>query len=75
MPLSLLFAISGASLAFVPCDGTYSLIAENPRCRWPALWGLLFDIALGAAFLCGLAAVWHHWRIAKGRRSIGKAHT
>ena len=73
--IALLFAISGASLAFVPCDGTYSLTSEIARCRWPALWGLLFDIALAAAFLCGLVAIWHHWRIARGRRSIEKAHT
>jgi hypothetical protein len=72
---ALVFAVSGASLAFVPCDNTYSLSSDIPRCRWPAIWALLFNITLGAAFICAVVAVWHHWRSAKGRRSIGKAHT
>ena len=38
--VALLFAISGASLAFVPCENTYSLSSSIPRCRWPALWAL-----------------------------------
>ena len=73
--LALLFAVSGASLAFAECDGTYRLSSDIPRCRWPALWALLFNVALGAGLICGLIATWHHWRIAKGRRGSEKAHT
>ena len=37
----LLWLVSSSSMAFVECNGTYSLFAENARCRQPPLAGLL----------------------------------
>src|SRR6267378_2128334 len=73
--IALMYAVSGASLACVPCDCTYSLSAENARCRRPAAWALAFDIALLAALLSAAVAIWRHWRLFKRRRTNGKAHT
>src|SRR5262249_8216579 len=38
----LLWTMAAAGLAFVPCDGLYSLTAEIPRCRLPAFTSLGF---------------------------------
>ncbi len=35
---ALLLAIAGSQLAFLACGGRYSLGADLPRCRWPAVW-------------------------------------
>jgi hypothetical protein len=37
----LLWVVSSSSMAFADCNGTYSLDAENARCRQPPLAGLL----------------------------------
>ena len=37
----LLWVASSSSLAFVDCNGSYSLFAENTRCRQPPIAGLL----------------------------------
>lgn len=52
-----MYAISGFSLAFVPCNGTFSLSASLARCRWPVIFGGLFwfCVAAGAGF--GVAAL------------------
>lgn len=47
----LLWVMSSYSLAFVDCNGTYSLTAETFRCRQPPLAGLL---ALASFVLAGL---------------------
>ncbi len=54
--LFLVLMIPGASLACVRCNCTYSLFAQNPDCRWPAVWGLLFDVSLGIGVLGFLIA-------------------
>lgn len=48
-----IFAISGFSLSFGACDGTFSLDAYLIRCRRPVMFLLLFwsCVALGVAFL------------------------
>jgi hypothetical protein len=46
---SLLWVISSSSMAFSECAGSYSLWAENPRCRQPPLAGLLCLGSLGVA--------------------------
>ena len=52
---SLLWVFSSSSLACVECNCTYSLFAENPRCRNPSIAGLLslgsFALAIGAIIL------------------------
>lgn len=60
---ALLSSIAGASLACVPCDCIYTLNAENSRCRWPAIWEVLFYAASGAALVSAGFAIWsyRHW--------------
>jgi hypothetical protein len=41
----LLWTMSAADLAFVPCNGRYTLTAEVLRCRVPALTSLAFIAA------------------------------
>jgi hypothetical protein len=49
---SLLWVISSASLACQACDCTYSLFADNPRCRQPVIAEILF----AAFFLVAIVA-------------------
>ena len=55
---ALLMAIAGSQLAFLACGGHYSLGADLPRCRWPAVWAdlgavllLLSLVSLGVGFV------------------------
>ena len=58
---SLLWVMSSSSMAFTECAGAYELFSPNPRCRQPAIAGLLaFASFLGAA----VAAVFA-WRLRK----------
>src|SRR6058998_538549 len=59
---ALLNTVASASLACVPCDCIYTLTAENPRCRWPAIWAVLFFVALAVAVVSAVLALWGHWR-------------
>ena len=43
---SLLWIFSSSSLAFVACEGSFSLEAANPRCRQPSIAVLLFSGSL-----------------------------
>ena len=49
--------IAGEDLSFLPCDGTFSLFAENVRCRWPAVYIYLGLICLVAAVIAFVVAV------------------
>ena len=46
---SLLWVFSSYSMAFSECAGSFSLLAQNLRCRQPALAGLLCVGSLGVA--------------------------
>lgn len=50
-----IYAVSGFSLAYAACEGSFSLGASVARCRWPVVFGWLFwlCVASGAGF--GLA--------------------
>ena len=37
----LLWVLSSSSMAFTECNATYELLSSNPRCRQPAIAGLL----------------------------------
>lgn len=52
-----MYAVSGFSLSFAACDGTFSLDAKLLRCRRPVvfLWLFWLCIAAGASF--GVAAM------------------
>lgn len=45
-----LWVLSSSSLAFVDCNGTYTLFHEHLRCRWPAIAALLWQ----ATGMCAL---------------------
>lgn len=63
----LLWAFSASSLAFVACNGEYSLFAESFRCKQPvlAVYGMWFFAILGVACLIGT------WVYASRGRSAG----
>src|SRR5439155_44356 len=47
---SFFWGVSEATRSCVPCDCMYSVFARVPRCRWPAILGILywfFPITLG----------------------------
>jgi hypothetical protein len=46
---SALWTVSSTSLAFVACDGKYSLFAESFRCRQPYIAGLLAVVLFAAS--------------------------
>jgi hypothetical protein len=54
----LIQAVSGASLACVACDCTYTITAANPRCRWPALFGMAFWVLGVASLVLGIIAIY-----------------
>jgi hypothetical protein len=56
---SLLWVFSSGSLACQACNCTYSLFAENPRCRQPVIAELVLVAAL---LLAGVAAAFGIWR-------------
>jgi hypothetical protein len=57
----LLWVMSSSSMAFTDCAGTYELFSPNPRCRQPAVAGLL-----GLASVIGaVAAMVFGWRLRK----------
>jgi hypothetical protein len=61
----LVMLAAGHSLAFSDCKGSYSLFAENARCRWVVVWaaGLIASLIL---LVWSLAmAVWHYVRIGR----------
>jgi uncharacterized membrane protein YkvI len=72
---ALLNTIASASLACVSCDCIYTLTAENPRCRWPAIWALLFFVALAVALVSAVLAILGHRRRNRQNSSDAKAHT
>ncbi len=52
-----MYAISGFSLAFVPCNGTFSLSSSLARCRWPLVFGYLFWLCVAAGAGFGVAVL------------------
>jgi hypothetical protein len=52
---SALWIASSVDLAWMPCDGTYSLFSENWRCRQPYIAGLLclFSLVLSICAIIG----------------------
>lgn len=65
---------AGHSLAFSACNGTYTLFAENARCRWPAVWALVLLGSLVSAAVAVFMVVWHFVRLRRQGRD-GTAHT
>src|SRR5258708_24315270 len=64
-----LFAIESTSSAPAACNSTYSVVAEIPRCRWPAVF-----VALGwIAFTFAVASGWVGGVRARRNRSSGAA--
>jgi hypothetical protein len=57
---ALLWIFSSYSLAFVACDGQFSMFAENARCRQPQLAMLLLCFSVGGAI--GLAILARRFR-------------
>jgi hypothetical protein len=51
----LLWLASSSSLACTACNCTYSLLAENARCRQPPLAGLLAAVSFVGCVALGLA--------------------
>ena len=46
------FMWAGVDLAWMACNGSFAVTADNARCRWPAVY---LYLGLGC-FLCALAA-------------------
>ena len=54
--IAFLFMMAGVDLAWTACDGSFTLFAENPRCRWPAVYSYVFlACAVGALVAFGIA--------------------
>lgn len=43
---SFFWGVSEATRSCVPCDCMYSVFAKVPRCRWPAILGILYWVFL-----------------------------
>jgi hypothetical protein len=57
---ALLLAIAGSQLGFLACGGHYSLGADLPRCRWPAVWADLGAVLVLLALVSlGVGVVLH----------------
>ena len=51
------FTWARVDLAWVPCNGTFALSAENARCRWPAIYSYLGLACFAGALLAFLIAL------------------
>ena len=58
----LLWFVSSASLACLPCDCRYSLFADNLRCRQPPVAALLAVISLLLAIVFLVLGIWKRKR-------------
>jgi hypothetical protein len=64
-----LFAVGVTSSAPAACNNTYSVFAEMPACRWPAIF-----IALGwIAFISAIASGWVGGVRMRRKRTFGDA--
>jgi len=51
------YAISGFSLSYAACDGTFALNSKLARCGRPMVFLWLFWVCFAVAICCGLAAL------------------
>lgn len=51
------YAISGFSLSYAACDGTFALDSKLARCGRPVVFLWLFWVCFAAGICCGLAAL------------------
>jgi hypothetical protein len=55
-----MYAVSGFSLAYVPCDGVFSFDAKLVRCQRPVVFFWLFWISVGIG-ICLSATALYLW--------------
>jgi hypothetical protein len=51
------YAVSGFSLSYVACDGTFALDSKLARCGRPIVFLWLFWVCFAVGICCGLAAL------------------
>ncbi|GAB2801119.1 hypothetical protein [Dyella kyungheensis] len=51
------YAVSGFSLSYAACDGTFALDSKLARCGRPVVFLWLFWVCFAAGISCGLAAL------------------